>query len=96
MNQLLCIGDPSQNVMAESKGSLIAKSVSKHAGRAKEKVSDNVFFFSFFFSYNIIIRFFYIYFYTFTLLFCHRVLSLVWLHFSHYVSFRLFRRRMYI
>lgn len=38
MNQLLCIGDPSQNVMAESKGSLIAKSVSKHAGRAKEKV----------------------------------------------------------
>lgn len=38
MNQLLCIGDPSQSVMAESKGSLIAKSVSKHAGRAKEKV----------------------------------------------------------
>lgn len=41
MNQLLCIGDPSQNVMAESKGSLIAKSVSKHAGRAKEKVRNH-------------------------------------------------------
>lgn len=26
--------------MAESRGSLIAKSVQKHAGRAKEKVSD--------------------------------------------------------
>ncbi|XP_050538243.1 amphiphysin isoform X2 [Daktulosphaira vitifoliae] len=42
MNQLLCIGDPSQNVMAESKGSLIAKSVSKHAGRAKEKFLQNL------------------------------------------------------
>lgn len=27
--------------MAESKGSLIAKSVQKHAGRAKEKVCNN-------------------------------------------------------
>lgn len=35
MSQFLCIGD---QTMAESKGSLIAKSVSKHAGRAKEKV----------------------------------------------------------
>lgn len=35
MSQFLCIGDQK---MAESKGSLIAKSVSKHAGRAKEKV----------------------------------------------------------
>lgn len=26
--------------MAESRGSLLAKSVQKHAGRAKEKVSD--------------------------------------------------------
>lgn len=29
--------------MAESRGSLIAKSVQKHAGRAKEKVSDILF-----------------------------------------------------
>lgn len=36
MNQFLCLGDPK---MAESKGALIAKSVSKHAGRAKEKVN---------------------------------------------------------
>lgn len=28
--------------MAESKGSLIAKSMQKHAGRAKEKVSESV------------------------------------------------------
>lgn len=30
--------------MAESKGSLLAKSVQKHAGRAKEKVSQHIYF----------------------------------------------------
>uniref|UniRef100_A0A8D8U3W2 Amphiphysin n=1 Tax=Cacopsylla melanoneura TaxID=428564 RepID=A0A8D8U3W2_9HEMI len=39
MSQFLCIGDQK---MAESKGSLIAKSVSKHAGRAKEKLLQNL------------------------------------------------------
>ncbi|XP_072155557.1 myc box-dependent-interacting protein 1 isoform X1 [Bemisia tabaci] len=39
MNQFLCLGDPK---MAESKGALIAKSVSKHAGRAKEKLLQNL------------------------------------------------------
>ncbi len=36
MSQFLCSGGDKK--MAESKGSLLAKSVSKHAGRAKEKV----------------------------------------------------------
>jgi hypothetical protein len=40
MSQFLCIGDQK---MAESKGSLLAKSVSKHAGRAKEKVNELIF-----------------------------------------------------
>lgn len=40
--------------MAESRGSLLAKSVQKHAGRAKEKVSDLIFYF---FSSNIIYNF---------------------------------------
>lgn len=36
MSQFLCSSGDKK--MAESKGSLLAKSVSKHAGRAKEKV----------------------------------------------------------
>lgn len=42
MSQFLCSGGDKK--MAESKGSLLAKSVSKHAGRAKEKVSKFLFF----------------------------------------------------
>lgn len=38
MSQFLC-SSGSDKKMAESKGSLLAKSVSKHAGRAKEKVN---------------------------------------------------------
>ena len=40
MTQFLC-SSGSDKKMAESKGSLLAKSVSKHAGRAKEKVNNN-------------------------------------------------------
>lgn len=39
--------------MAESKGSLIAKSVSKHAGRAKEKVC---MLFNIFYNYSICLK----------------------------------------
>lgn len=35
LNQLIKL---SEGMMAESKGALLAKSVQKHAGRAKEKV----------------------------------------------------------
>lgn len=43
MSQFLCSGGDKK--MAESKGSLLAKSVSKHAGRAKEKVIWYLFYF---------------------------------------------------
>ena len=42
MSQFLCSGGGDKK-MAESKGSLLAKSVSKHAGRAKEKVKKDYF-----------------------------------------------------
>ncbi|XP_065206457.1 myc box-dependent-interacting protein 1 isoform X2 [Planococcus citri] len=42
MSQFLCSGGGDKKMATESKGSLLAKSVSKHAGRAKEKILQNL------------------------------------------------------